>query len=174
MHRPWIREGIGLVLFAVALGVGLSVVLPGFSDGAGPASVSIGPVTGGGSRVLKQPPTWTIQYFSIEAIEGSKPAKEVRVSDLSIDVDAAPFAGLKDDDWRVRAEASLTAPPGNYTFTLEHAGPVQVMANGNVVAQAALALQGEQLVVAFTHPGGTLSLRLDSEDHTGRFVLRWR
>jgi hypothetical protein len=169
-----VREGVGLLLFAAALAVGLSVVLPGTSDGRGPASVSNGPVTGGGSLALKQPPRWTVQYFAIEAVEGSEPAKLDRVSSLAIESDGAPFPVLKDDGWRVRAEASLTAPPGNYTFTIQHSGPIQVTANGNVAAQASLALQGEQLVVAFSHPGGTLSLRVDSEDHTGPFVLRWR
>ncbi|MFN0146286.1 MAG: hypothetical protein ACKVT1_07235, partial [Dehalococcoidia bacterium] len=172
--RRWTREVVGLVLFGVALAVGLSVVLPGRSDGRGPSSVTTGPVTGGGSLALKQPQRWTVQYFAIEAAEGSEPAKLERTGDLRVESDGAPFDGLRDDGWRVRAEASFTAPPGNYTFTLQHVGPIQVMVNGTVAAQAPLALNGEQLVVAFSHPGGTLSLRIDSEDHTGPFVLRWR
>ncbi len=169
------RELVGLALFGVAIAVSISFYLPGGDDDA-PAPFSVGgratpqPVTNTeGPAQLPQPASWQVQYFRQNE---STTSSGRETSTLNEQFERAP-SGYTDDAWRLRAEATIQAPPGRYTFSIEHQGRVQIIVNGQAVG-GGTADAGGTVPVAFTLRQSTVKIRIEAQDREGPFLLRWK
>jgi hypothetical protein len=174
-----VREVVGVLMFLLALAVGASVILPADAQPKDPRPVSLGRLEGqttpdpGGSFTLAQPVQWDVAFFRQSAPEGSAAVKSERLPALVLSYPAAPFAGVDDDAWRMRAEGNIEARPGTYTFTLIHTGPVRVRIGDRDAGEAGFVLAPERLQIAFRHPGGVVQIMVDSQDEGGAFELKW-
>jgi hypothetical protein len=166
-------------MFILALAVGASVILPADAQPKDPRPVSLGRLEGqttpdaGGSFKLTPPIQWDVAYFRQSAPEASSPVKSERLPALALFFPAAPFAGVDDDAWRLRAEGSVEARPGTYTFVLIHTGPVRVRIADREAGEAGFVLAPARLEVSFRHPGGLVQIVIDSQDQGGAFELKW-
>lgn len=180
------REWVGLAGLALAVLIAMGFCNP--ANGAGdPVPIRLGdevpptsvPPTATPTPVpaTDLPPAdlWELHYRTSASpsrgVEDSFSFAEV----LAIDHAAAPYAGLRDDDWSVRAIGTWSdLPEGRYAFSLLHDGALTVEVNGRVVREEPDPAAAETIRVAFDHPGGMLEVRLSGVDTGGPFQVIWQ
>jgi hypothetical protein len=186
------REWVGLAALAIAVGVATMFLNPSASesrsasDAATPIATQTAPVVGALPSLPAATPTpipgkvtapdngWFLQYVELDAQGTGFPNGSGAVQSLDLEYKDAPFPDFKDDQWLVRADASLRAvTSGPQQFILEIQGDVTVSIGGRVVAQAVQEATPRLFAVRFDSRAGPVAVSIRARDRSGPFILRW-
>jgi hypothetical protein len=177
------RELVGLLGLAVGLVVMASFLAPSDNSGAAPRPVSMGvglPASPTPSPApipatpLPGARLWALRYFSIEGNQQTERMSGA-VEELDLTFGRSPGPDLADDAWKVEASATIQAPAGRYSFTVEHQNDVHVFVDGREIASQASDSSPQSLVVTFDHRGrNPIRVRVEARDVGGPFILRLR
>jgi len=177
------RELVGLIGLAAALAVMASFLAPSDNSGAAPRPVSLG--VGLPTSALPSPTPipatplpgasqWALRYFSIEGDQQTERMSGA-VEELDLTFARNPGPDLADDAWKMEASATIQAPAGHYSFTVEHQNDVHVFIEGREVASQASGSSPQSLLVTFEHRGrNPIHVRVEARDVGGPFILRLR
>ena len=175
MRLPPVEAG-ALFLFLVALAITASFFAPPGSS-AEPPGVSLGLAPGGAQlapRPLVPPDRWFVRYYEeLDGVRDPVARREGLVPELDQVFPAGPFGDIADNAWGLSAEMSLDLPRGEYFFTLEHDGAIEVWVNDRLIAEDTDPSALVRREFTFKHQGGALAMRLEGHDREGPFVMRW-
>jgi hypothetical protein len=135
------------------------------SDGKGPDSVP--------ARTLPGEPSWVFTFLDLRDAR-PQPRDRAFGQDLDFAWDAAPFPEYPNDGWRFVAEWSFSAPPGRYGIMLEFRGDLRIEIDGVELLTLASTDGLSTARAAFTHDGGSGSLRITLTDRLGPASIAWR
>jgi hypothetical protein len=174
-----LREWAAIAALLAAAVIAITFIDPtsGGSDrqGSSKASPTAGrKATLGPPRPLPQPPLWSVGFHDITADGASRLDGQGVLEKLDMSYPGAPFGTLRDDSWKVVAEAPFSAAEGQYDFSVEHDCELRISVNEEEVAADPDSQAAATVRVSFTHAGGTGSIKVECRDRGGPFLLRWK
>jgi hypothetical protein len=177
-----LREWVGLA--ALLAGVAMAATFldpsaggssrPPTSVGPGLAAPTPTPRPDPGPPIpLLRPDHWVVAFHDITADGAARLDSQAVVQALEFEFEGAPFINLKDDSWKLTAEAGFTAAYGRYTVSFEHQCELKVQVDYRTVGERDQSREGDVVTFTFVHAGGNGFLKLDCRDTGGPFGLRW-
>jgi hypothetical protein len=191
MLRLGVREIVPLVLFLVAIGVSATFLDPAKTSGnVGPRPAAPGygtpvastPTTAAGMatgvaplRPMPAPEKWSIAFVEVLPAGGERIAYRFDSPEVNFAYEGSPSPGIRDDAWRLVAEAQVELPEaGRYFLVIEHDAEVRVFIDGRETAYQVAGDGVRQVTVTFSHGPGVAAVRVEGTDGGGAFLLRIR